>query len=65
MLYIGGFFQFLSLKVSRDSFLKFEKGKASRTATALQATDGNNMDRRGLMGQGAGDADDEEVHVNL
>ena len=68
MLYIGGFFQVLSLKVSRDSFLKFEKGKnGGGPAAALQATDGNQMDRRGLMNRGAGDADDdeEEVHVDL
>jgi len=66
-LYIGAFFQALSLKVSRDSFLKYEKGKQlSHGPLAMNAPDGNNMDRRGLMrSTGDADADDEEIPVDL
>jgi len=64
-LYIGAFFQALSLKVSRDSFVKYEKGKENGApASSMRATDVNHMDRRGLMRAGDAD-DDEEIPVKL
>jgi hypothetical protein len=65
MLYISAFFQVLSLKVSRDSYLKFQKGKEPENVTASghQPLNSENMDRRGLMR--STDVDDEEVRVDL
>ena len=67
LMYISAFFQVLSLKISRDSYIKYEalkKGDIDRDGAnhgGLPLGDSDASQRRGLMGA----ADDDTVEVTL